>query len=362
MSMLTALTPVALSSREAAPCRSRRRRAAVTSASSCPSLLERIARTKRASRFYDGPALKRMLQPWVPPPSFPRDPVSETRKGGGLVLFDGADPETRHTFAERWGTIDDWLVGGCSISSVQLLRSQDAGLVLDWHGVTSAATSFGWASARMKDASPAYNLTPFDGISLRVCGDGQRYKLALRCEQGLMAPTWESAFDTIRDEWTTVRLPFASFVPFGWRHSGADSRLRLHHVTGVQLLISAWDVPSSIRPGYEADDQGLHVSAPHHRHHGASDWMYGPRNPLFGEGPFQLWVQRIEAYKKPHEEMQLVPVPPPPPQATAPLVVAKISSDSEVAPAGGALEAQFKAQWAAEEDRLADSEGLSHVE
>lgn len=356
---MTTLTPVALSSRDAAPCRPRRRRAAVTSASACPSLLERIARTKRASRFYDGPALKRMLQPWVPPPSFPRDPVAETRKGSGLVLFDGADPETRDSFPERWGTIDDWIVGGCSLSSVQLLRTQDAGLVLDWHGDTSAASGLCWASARTKDASPAYALTPFDGILLRVRGDGQRYKLALRCEQGLMAPTWEAAFDTIRDEWTTVRLPFASFVPFGWRHSGPDSRLRLHHVTGMQLLISAWDVPSATRPG--DDDEGLHVKAPHHRHHSATDWLRGPRNPLFGEGPFQLWVQRIEAYKKPREQTQLVPVPPPP-EESAPLVVAKSSSDSDARRDGGVLEAQFKAQWAAEEDRLADAEGLSHVE
>ena len=352
----------ALTCSPVAPWRPRRRSAVVTSATACPSLLERIARTRRASRFYDGPALKRILQPWVPPPSYPRDPVAETRKGGGLVLFDGGDPEVQETFAERWSTIDDWIVGGCSVSSVQLLRSHDAGLVLDWHGATSAATGFGWASARTKDASPAFNLTPFDGITLRVRGDGQRYKLALRCETGLMAPTWEAAFDTVWGEWTTVRLPFSAFVPFGWRHSGADTRrLRLHHVTGLQLLISAWDVPITVRP-MEAEDQGVHVKAPHHRHHSAGDWPYGPRNPLFGEGPFQLLVQRIAAYKKPREPeqpTQLVPVPPQQ-QAAAPLVVA--SSDSDARRAEGEMEATFKAQWAAEEDRLADSEGLSHVE
>lgn len=395
MSFVHATPAAPVASRPSRRCGPRIRVVAVASA--CPSPLERLARVRRASRFYDGPALKRILQPWVPSPSFPRDEATEKKRGGGrqLPVFDAADPATPRRFVEQWGTIDDWVVNGCSVSSVQLRRVKGAGVVLDWHGTLNAASGLGWASARTRDASPSYDFTPYDGLLLRVCGDGQRYKVAVRSEQGLMAQTWEASFDTVRDEWLTVSLPWSAFVPFGW-HLPRSQSLRLDHIYGIQLLVSSFDLPSpswwsqfsSGSGGEDAesdtDSDAIHVRAPHQRydavshHHGtASGWHYAPRNPLFGEGNFQLFVQHIKAYKggRPdgggddaaEHSTAAAPAPPAQPLALVPVQPAEVALAAKASAPGtphpsSDLEAQFKSQWAAEEDRLADAEGLSHVE
>jgi hypothetical protein len=69
--------------------------------------------------------------------------------------------------------------GGASCSHVRLLRTRD-GVVLQFAGAVSAAHGGGFASARSRDADPPWDLRTFDGVRLRVRGDGQRYKCARR--------------------------------------------------------------------------------------------------------------------------------------------------------------------------------------
>ena len=368
---------------------SRLPRAGVPRSSSCPLPIERLARIRRASRFYDGSLTKRVLQPWIPPPSFPRDEMAESKHSDELRIFDAHAASTPRRFTEQWSTIDDWVVNGCSVSSVQLLRLPSVGIVMDWHGTLNASSGIGWASARTRDANPAYNLTQYDGIALRVRGDGQRYKLVLRSEQGLMAPTWEAAFDTIRGHWITVKLPWSSFVPFGWHTARGSDQLQLSHIYGLALVLSSFDLPlrtwstdpfvSKINgSGSDSGDEAVHVRAPHHRYDMASSWRSWVRNPLFGEGPFELSVQHITAYKHgqrllpdedeavakqrngtaplPEESLAIVP------QANVAVATTTGSTSKESKRSMAALQAQFKSQWAAEEDRLVDAEGLGHTE
>ena len=62
---------------------------------------------------------------------------------------------------------------------------------------------------------PDLNLQRFDGIALRVKGDGQTYKFNLKTADQMNVPesTYQAQFDTIQDEWTTVYMPWHDFVP-----------------------------------------------------------------------------------------------------------------------------------------------------
>jgi hypothetical protein len=46
---------------------------------------------------------------------------------------------------------------------------------------------------------------------LEVRGDGKRYKLNLRTDDAFDGVNYQAAFQTPRDQWTTVRLPNSGF-------------------------------------------------------------------------------------------------------------------------------------------------------
>jgi NADH dehydrogenase [ubiquinone] 1 alpha subcomplex assembly factor 1 len=59
------------------------------------------------------------------------------------------------------------------------------------------------------------DISDYDGIQLRVKGDGRRYTWQLQTTalyQGYKVSYW-AEFNTVEDEWSTVNIPFASFYP-----------------------------------------------------------------------------------------------------------------------------------------------------
>jgi monofunctional biosynthetic peptidoglycan transglycosylase len=59
------------------------------------------------------------------------------------------------------------------------------------------------------------DLSGYGGIQLRVKGDGRRYTWELQTNaryRNFKVSYW-AEFDTVKGEWTTVRIPFASFYP-----------------------------------------------------------------------------------------------------------------------------------------------------
>lgn len=59
------------------------------------------------------------------------------------------------------------------------------------------------------------DLHRYDGISLRVKGDGQTFKFNLKTADQMNVPesTYQAQFDTVNGEWTTVYMPWHAFVP-----------------------------------------------------------------------------------------------------------------------------------------------------
>ncbi len=119
-----------------------------------------------------------------------------------IVLMDFARPE-----AGDWFIVNDGVMGGVSSSTMQN-TSDGTGV---FAGELSLENNGGFASVRT--AMEVSDLSRFAGLTLRVRGDGRRYQVRLRVDDRFDGIAYRAEFDTKPDEWTTVALPFASFVP-----------------------------------------------------------------------------------------------------------------------------------------------------
>jgi hypothetical protein len=66
-----------------------------------------------------------------------------------------------------------------------------------WHRARAAGTAGGFVSMRTRNFSTPLNLSTFDGIALRVRGDGMRYKLILHDDTNFLAVSYHASFDTV---------------------------------------------------------------------------------------------------------------------------------------------------------------------
>ncbi|KAL5576974.1 hypothetical protein UlMin_018673 [Ulmus minor] len=169
-----------------------------------------------------------------------------------------------------WGALDDIVMGGVSESIFQIDRTggengQPTGI---FKGVVSTANNGGFASIRTKNFSAPEDLSAYDGLELRLKGDGRRYKLVVRTSSEWDALGYTTGFDTVSGQWQSVRLPFSSLKPIFRARSVSDAPpFDPTNVVSLQLMFSK----------FEYD---------------------GKLNPTFVEGPFQLPVSSIRAYLK----------------------------------------------------------------
>ena len=65
---------------------------------------------------------------------------------------------------------------------------------------------------RTKNYQPALDLSMYDGIQLRVKGNGLRYKFILRSDANWDTTAYTHSFDTKEGVWETISIPFTAFV------------------------------------------------------------------------------------------------------------------------------------------------------
>lgn len=172
-------------------------------------------------------------------------------------IFDFTNPT--QDIKEIWGALDDVVMGGVSESFVQL--TSDGAL---FTGNVSTANSGGFTSIRTRLLDPPLDLSAYDGIQLRVKGDGNRYKFLLRSDAKWDGIGYSYSFDTVYNTWITVRIPFDELIPV-FRAKTVESQFDPSHVTSFQLMLSK----------FEYD---------------------GELNPKFKPGTFRIEVESIQAY------------------------------------------------------------------
>jgi len=89
-------------------------------------------------------------------------------------------------------------------------RINDAG-TLEFTGIVSLENNGGFASIRSRPGT--YDLSGYDGLLVRVRGDGKRYACNIRTDFEIMAGSYQQRFETKKNEWQEVGLPFRDFVP-----------------------------------------------------------------------------------------------------------------------------------------------------
>jgi hypothetical protein len=75
------------------------------------------------------------------------------------------------------------------------------------------------------------------GVTLRLRGDGQRYKFILRTDQNWDTVTYCQSFDTEAGEWQDVQLPFDKFIPvFRARSLSDGDPLNSSNIVSLQVI------------------------------------------------------------------------------------------------------------------------------
>jgi NADH dehydrogenase [ubiquinone] 1 alpha subcomplex assembly factor 1 len=117
----------------------------------------------------------------------------------------------------NWPAVNDGVMGGRSLGASRVL---DSG-VLEFYGSLSLANNGGFASIRSRGA--VMDLQAYDGVLLRVRGDGRTYSLSVRTDLVVPAGAYYADLDTEPGVWRTFFVPFDAFVArsFGQELSSA---------------------------------------------------------------------------------------------------------------------------------------------
>jgi NADH dehydrogenase [ubiquinone] 1 alpha subcomplex assembly factor 1 len=139
-------------------------------------------------------------------PNGPNNP--EANRGNESAPFEVALIDFYNTSPAAWQMVNDNVMGGVSRSRLDM---HTEGFAV-FSGTVSLQNNGGFASMRTQARNPA-DLSNFEGVSVRVLGDGKVYNLRLKTViNGRI--TWyafEASFTTVAGEWQTHKLAFNEF-------------------------------------------------------------------------------------------------------------------------------------------------------
>ena len=179
-------------------------------------------------------------------------PSPQTQTG---VIFNFQDSSL--PLNQVWGALDDVVMGGVSASSLQ--QHPEGAL---FTGNVSTNNSGGFASVRTRNFEPPLNLEGTTGLTLQVKGDGKRYKFLIRDEDSWDSVAYACSFDTQKDQWETISIPFEQLVPvFRAKTVKNGPSLNSSQIRSLQLMLSKFEYDGALNPRFEAGSFALLVQA-----------------------------------------------------------------------------------------------------
>jgi hypothetical protein len=172
-----------------------------------------------------------------------------------LELFDFTD--ARPQTIQAWGAIDDVVMGGVSASQLEISANCAV-----FTGSISTENSGGFASIRTRNFEPALDLSNYQGISLRVRGDGKRYKLFVRPGEQWDGLGYAYSFDTNSSmgNITNLRIPFSNLVPVMRAKTVPNSPpLDPSHIASLQIMLSKFEYDGGLNPNFRAGEFALEL-------------------------------------------------------------------------------------------------------
>ena len=126
-----------------------------------------------------------------------------------------------------------WRHGGLSQSEVILSGSNSA----VFQGTISLENNGGFASTRK--IPKLYNLAGYDGIMVRLKGDGKKYQFRMRMDDRFDGISYRYPFKTDTNKWIKIRMPFNECVPvFRGRVLDGVEPLSANRIQQIGFLIS----------------------------------------------------------------------------------------------------------------------------
>jgi len=106
-----------------------------------------------------------------------------------------------------WRIVNDVVMGGLSESRFEILEESRA----CFSGIVSLANGGGFASVKSEPHN--FDLSSYQGVILKLRGDGKRYSFRIRTSAHINEAAYEAPFNTPANEWTEVVIPLDSFKP-----------------------------------------------------------------------------------------------------------------------------------------------------
>lgn len=105
-----------------------------------------------------------------------------------------------------WPHINDVVMGG--LSSGRMVPGEG---FATFEGIVSFENNGGFSSVRSRPV--LHDLSAYDGLSLRVRGDGKRYGFRLKTDTSFDGVSYQICIEPPAGAWTRLHLPFDEFVP-----------------------------------------------------------------------------------------------------------------------------------------------------
>ncbi len=156
-----------------------------------------------------------------------------------------------------WGALDDVVMGG--VSSSNMIFADNTAI---FTGIVSTDNSGGFASVRTKNFQPAINLSSYEGLELRIKGDGKRYKLFVRTDSSWDGVGYSYSFDTVDGAWIDVRIPFANLIPVFRAKVVKDCPpIDKSKVCSLQLMLSKFEYDGNLNPHFSPGNFSLQIES-----------------------------------------------------------------------------------------------------
>jgi hypothetical protein len=118
-------------------------------------------------------------------------------------------------------------------------------------GYVSTERNGGFAGLRTRLFTPPKDVTSCRGFILNVKGDGQRYKMIARDDSDWNGVAWSASFDTKRDVFTQIKIPFDSLKPTRFAKVLPNHQpFNKSTLYGVQLTLSKFEYEGALNPKF----------------------------------------------------------------------------------------------------------------
>jgi hypothetical protein len=146
-----------------------------------------------------------------------------------IILFDFQQSDE----VNNWLVVNDGVMGGLSQSEIVLTDSNTA----VFRGTVSLENNGGFASTRTTPQS--YKLAGYDGLIVRLKGDGKKYHFRLRMDDRFDGISYRYHFKTDTNKWIIIRIPFNECIPvFRGRVLEGEEPLSASRIQQIGFLIS----------------------------------------------------------------------------------------------------------------------------